>query len=350
MELEEGVRVALPAKKLRLTKTIARAARRSASKWGAATIPDIMGQIEENAPRDLDQRFVRQVVTNMKGFAWLDEPAGWFWLRSLSKNRLLSRMRKILAVAQEIEVAELRAGIARHYHMKGFAPPKRVLLELCRQLPGCRVNGTVIIADPPIDWRPLLRETERTMVTVLKEHGPIMQRAMFEELCLARGMKRSTFYVYLDYSPVIERFGYGVCGIRGAQAAPGLIEALIPKHRFTTVRVDHGWTGQGRVWIGYRVSRAMAANGVFSVPPGFKKHLHGDFSLRAADGSGLGTLVIDGSTGWGIGPFFRRRGGEPGDVLVILFDLSTRVASVEIGDEDLLDKFHDDQAKNDPDL
>jgi hypothetical protein len=40
-----------------------------------------------------------------------------------------------------------------------------------------------------------------------------------------------------------------------------------------------------------------------------------------------------------IGPFFRRRGGEPGDYLVVDFDLQAREAMVHIGDAGLLDGF-----------
>jgi len=36
---------------------------------------------------------------------------------------------KILAVAPQIDVSELRAGISRNDRMEGFAPPRRVLLE-----------------------------------------------------------------------------------------------------------------------------------------------------------------------------------------------------------------------------
>ena len=47
----------------------------------------------------------------------------------------------------------------------------------------------------------------------------------------------------------------------------------------------------------------------------------------------VGNLVAKDTSVWGLGPFFRRRGGEPGDTLTIRFDLKGRVAVVELGDE-----------------
>ena len=176
------------------------------------------------------------------------------------------------------------------------------------------------------------------------EHGPVMQRAKFEELCAASGMKRATFYAYLDYSPVIERFAPGVYGLRGAAVEPGVVEALIPPYQpRIPIRLDHGWTSDRRVWIGFRLSEAMLNSGVFSVPGGLKDYLQGEFTLKSSEGTIVGTAVVKNAAAWGIGPFFRCRGGEPGDVLVIVFDLKAREAILSIGDDDLLEQFQPKQ-------
>lgn len=170
-----------------------------------------------------------------------------------------------------------------------------------------------------------------------------MQRAKLEQQCLALGMNRSTFYAYLSYSPVIERFASGVYGIRGAKIDPGVVESLIPHgQRPTSVRLDHGWTGDRRIWIGYRLSEGMVGNGAFSVPGGMKQFLQGQYTLKSSDGVKIGTVVVKENSGWGLGTFFRRRGGEPGDTLLIIFDAKAQEATVSIGDESLLDQFQMD--------
>ena len=314
-------------------------AQRAIARYGVATTSEIAAAVQERTSLPATAEFVASVMEGQSGFEWLDREAGWFFLRSTRKNRVVSRIRKILSIAERIHVSELRSGIARHNAMKGYAPPRRVLLELCRHLPHCLVEGEYIRAEPKMDWRAVLRGTEHTMVQVLMEHGPVMQRAKFEELCLGRGMKRATFWVYLDYSPVIERFAPGVYGLRGAGVDPGFVQSLIPHcTRRTPVRLDHGWTTDRKIWIGYRLSEPMLASGVFSVPPGLKSFLQGSFALKADDGALVGTIAVKDGTGWGIGPFFRCRGGEAGDTIVIVFDLKAKEALLSIGDDDLMEE------------
>ncbi len=59
-----------------------------------------------------------------------------------------------------------------------------------------------------------------------------------------------------------------------------------------------------------------------------KSYIQGEFGLVSPDGQCVGRLVVKDTQAWGLGPFFRRRGGEPGDVLEIVFDPKERIASV----------------------
>jgi hypothetical protein len=46
----------------------------------------------------------------------------------------------------------------------------------------------------------------------------------------------------------------------------------------------------------------------------------------------IGQLVVSDRATWGLGPLFRRRGGEPGDILLLTFDLQRRQVSARLGD------------------
>jgi hypothetical protein len=83
----------------------------------------------------------------------------------------------------------------------------------------------------------------------------------------------------------------------------------------------------------------MLSNGIVSIPAALKAFVQGRFGLMTDDNSKIGTLAVKDNSGWGLGPFFTRRGGEPDDYLSILFDLSQRVATVRIGDASLLDEL-----------
>src|SRR5207244_3993550 len=129
-------------------------------------------------------------------------------------------------------------------------------------------------------------------------------------------MNRPTFYVYLQYSPILNRYAPGVYGLRGANVSSATIQTLIPKIRRVRVTKDYGWTESGQIWIAYSLSAAMISSGVATLPAGIKRYVEGDFSLKTEDGLQIGTLVAAPSNVWGFGPFFRRRGGEPGDYLL----------------------------------
>jgi hypothetical protein len=317
---------------------VVRVAHKAVSRWGVATHDDVAMSASEVGRSLVGSELVVRVLTAYSDYRLLDGEAGWFTMLS-SRNSLRNRMRKILSVTSPISLAELRAGLGRHYRTQGFAPPSRVLLTLCRLLPGYRVEGSMIFAEPALDWRVVLTGVERQMVGVLKERGPVMSRAEFEELCVARGVGQSTFYVYLDYSPVLHRYARGVYGLRGAEVPAGLVERVQPaRTRSGKVLVDFGWTKNRQVFCHYRLSAAMISSGVFSVPTSMKSFLYGQFAVESPDGGRFGTITVADSGAWGVGPFFRRRGGEPGDYLLIVFDLGRHVSVMRLGDESLKDR------------
>ena len=316
----------LPAKILQI-------ARKSISHWGVTTIEDVTAQVRQTKAASLDVGFAVKVLKTQDDFEWLDEASGWFWLTSLGRNSLLTQIDKVLSVAPRIPVSELRVGVSRHHRREGFAPPKRVLLALCERLPGCRVEENIVVADPPRDWAETLADTERTLAGILKEHGPVLERQRLEDLCTAGGLKRDSFYIHLTYSPVIERFAQGVYGLRGSAVPPGLAESLATRRSKSKLIRDYGWKDDGGIEICYRLSKSVLSNGIVSIPAGIRHYVQGRFTLKTADSMEVGTLVVKDTSGWGLGPFFRRRGGEPGDTLTIRFDLKHRVVVVERGDE-----------------
>lgn len=243
-----------------------------------------------------------------------------------------------MAVADRIEVSELRGGLSRFHRLKGFAPPRRVLLEFCREALGYRIEDNTIIADPaPPDWMSVLGETEQTMVGLLRKFGPLLPTEEFEKRCLEAGMNRATFWQYLQYSPIIERYSPGIYGLRGETVPAGLIESLTRKRRRTTVLKGYGWMKDGKIWLGYRLSKALVGNGVPSTPSGLKNLIEGEFTIKTPDGSTFGKFVSKASGAWGLGPFFRRRGAEAGDFLLLILDITTRVTVAFLGDESLLE-------------
>src|SRR5712691_9749198 len=118
--------------------TIVLIARRVISRWGMATVPNVVAEVRKVEYGVCDRKLVVSALACLGGFHWLEQSADWFWLSDNHNNPVLNRIREILSVVNPINISELRAGIGRDRSMKGFSPPKRVLLEFCRQAPGLR--------------------------------------------------------------------------------------------------------------------------------------------------------------------------------------------------------------------
>jgi hypothetical protein len=197
--------------------TIVRIARRLISRWGLATISNVVAEVGKVESDVCDRNLVVSALACLRGFHWLEQSADWFWLSDQTNNPVLNRIRKIVSVANPINISELRAGITRHYKMKGLSPPKRVLLEFCRQAPGLRVNGEAVKAEPPVSSDDVLSQIEKDIVHILSEHGGTMATSEFKSVCVGMGVNRSTLYLNLLNSPIISRFGghlYGLIGSR----------------------------------------------------------------------------------------------------------------------------------------
>lgn len=322
-----------------VARLVRRAGRKSIEHWGVASIADVANRVASEHSQSVSPEFVARTMQKEAGFRWLDAATGWFWLAATPRNRAINQMRKILSVTSHIDVSELREGMSRHYRVEGFAPPRRVLLELCRQIPEYKVEDQTISADPPLDYERVLAETERTMTRIMLANGRVMRRGDFESRCLEAGMKRSTFYMYLDYSPILARYAPGVYGLRGANVTPGQIQTLIPGRTPQKVVLDNGWTKGGQIWIAARLSQAVLASGVLGIPSGVKRFVNGQFRLKTEDGLTVGMLNSRGGSAWGFAPFFAQRGGEPGDHLTIVLDPKTREAVVHLGDDRIIDQL-----------
>jgi DNA-directed RNA polymerase alpha subunit len=323
----------------RIPKLILHLINKSIEHWGVATFADILEQVKHETPEVVDEHLTLAVIDQVKHLHWLDSSGGWFWIASVARNRLINQIKKILSVSGAIDVVDLRSGVGRHHRMEGFSPPSHILLEFCKQAPFCRVEGNTVIADPPLTCDEILDTTERTMAAILKEYGPIMSRVDYQKKCVGRGIKESTFFAYLRYSPIITKYAVGVYGLRGSKVQPGAVESLKPKRTPERSLIDFGWTTDGRIWIGRKITTNLMETGVLSIPTAMSQFLQGDFTFKAADGAQLGNLTIKDVSGWTLKPFFRRRGGEAGDFVVLIFDVGSHEVKGFIGDAELLEEF-----------
>jgi hypothetical protein len=111
---------------------------------------------------------------------------------------------------------------------------------------------------------------------------------------------------------------------------------MMPRGPQVRALQDHGRISDDVVWVAYRLTASTIRSGIVNIPADLKELLAGLFSLKAEDGAEIGTFSIRHHTGWGLQPYFRRRGGEHGDILLAMFDLASRSVVVQLGDGELL--------------
>jgi len=314
------------------------AAARLVSHWGATTIADLEIELKEGG-FEAESHFLVTALAGTNEFRWLDQERGWFWIRG-SRNRLLNQVEKIMSVCGSIELGELRAGVGRPYRTSGFRPPREVLATLCVDTKQYLRQGDRISGGPALrDWQEVLGANERLLAQVLFDKGPVMRRDELERIVVTEhGLNRSSFYVYLTYSPIIERYAAGVFGLRGAPVSAAEIDAMIPVRVRHQVLQDFGWTDSGLLWSAYRISPAAESTGILGTPAAIQTAAAGRYELFAENRRPAGTLVIEQAM-WGLSPFFRRWGVEAGDVIVIVLDLRTRQATVSVGTDELLLRY-----------
>jgi hypothetical protein len=213
--------------------TIVRIARRAISHCGMATISDVVADVRKVERGVCDRNLVVSTLACLGGFHWLEQSAGWFWLSdNRNNNRVLNRIRKILSIANPVNISELRAGVARDYRMKGVSLPKRVILEFCRQAPGLRVDDEAVKAEPAVNSKNVLSQVERDIVRILSEHAGTMAASEFRLVCLGMGVNRRTFYQNLVSSPIVSRYAGGLYGLVGSGERSGRgARLLFPEHR-----------------------------------------------------------------------------------------------------------------------
>ncbi len=318
-------------------------ARRLTSYWGATTVAELTSVISEGGTT-LTEDVARHALELVPGTQFLDPERQWLWIPDTARNRLLNNVLKVMSVAGSIDLEELRDGIGRHHRSRGFRPPRSVLARICSESGRYEVRDGRAIGKAGLpEWRDVLAANERLIATALFEHGPVMRRTDLEDLVVGSyGMKRNSFYIYLTYSPILERYAPGVFGLRGARTSAAEISAMIPPLRRSQVLRDHGWTPDRRIWIVYRLSPGARSTGVLTVPAALAPLLRGQFELTTDDRTVVGSITIEDAKLWGLSGFFRRRGVEAGDHVLLTFTLGEGTARVEVGGSDVALRYEDE--------
>lgn len=313
--------------------------RRKTSELGCVNIQSLCSEIEIEETR---ANVVRQFLEVSQAVDWLDEDKEWMYLRNVARNRLFNLCEKVLSVCPSIGIGELRRAVSRSRRL-AMAPPQTVLASFVERerlgtIQGSRITATSsqTVVSP--------ESAEGKMLRVLDEFGPIMDGEEMAERCIAAGMNATTFYIYRLVSPIVSALGKGVYCRVGSEVPLGAVEDIVSRRRAIMRVSDHGWTPKGSLWFGVELSRMIMTAGSIRLLSFVSDLVQGEWSVKLPDGGTYGTVTCRDSFIWTFRKQLKVLGAEPGDLMVLEFDIRARTVLVRVGGPGLFETVQEAEA------
>jgi hypothetical protein len=181
---------------------IRRLARQKVRQCGMASISDLLNEGASLEAGRRERNIVKALLLPDKDLQWLDKSSEWFWFSEVIRNPALTRIRKMLCVANPLGLKDLRAGLER---MSDAIPPDEALVAFCQQMPGIAVHGDSVSASDPINPGKVLNGTELDIFRTLSEQGGRMPVSDLIYRAKDLGIKRPTFYQCVSHSSIVFR-------------------------------------------------------------------------------------------------------------------------------------------------
>jgi hypothetical protein len=197
-----------------LGRAIVNAAAKHVEHHGAARVSLVAQEVARGRRGPVQAEFVRRILQTRLDVRWLDKSGEWFWLASVPRNRLITRVEKVLAISPRISLSKLNQAISRDY--RPLRIPDSILRSFCAGLAWCQISGRDVTASSELKVEGLVSGGEAVACALLREHGGVMPLAHLKERCLEAGVKRANLWRVLSFSPLIRRVDKEVYGLIGA--------------------------------------------------------------------------------------------------------------------------------------
>jgi len=333
---------------------ICRVARKKAGASGVVNAHDVAATVSAASGHTCSVEDVTTTLNASRRFRHLAGP--WYWASDIppGRNRLVNMCKRMLSVTSPISVTRLRDGLKREYMFRNLSmpdrfelrtPPAAILRDFLRDHPDFVVaSNEDVRPSGPLDYRTLLSPFDQILVDVFRSSpSAVLDRVTILRECAERGASLATVSQNLTYGCLIEHLDTNIWTLRGSEVSPAAVEALRqanalrPKEKRV---MDFGWTADGGLWVAALVPPPTQPF-VFSCPGASRPYLAGQaFAAAMRDSTACGTLrVTDNGIIYGFNAFQQLSGCDAGDIVVVVFDLVERVATLMVGDEELLDRY-----------
>jgi hypothetical protein len=287
----------------------------------------------------VDPDFVRAVLLTDGSFQCLPGNADWWWrpiAASRGRNRLVNTIVKVMAACRSIQLGELREASRRHVRSNHIALPTRALRAICASLPFLAVRDNVIEALPDkFNWDSALNQSDQLLLEIFNR-GVVLDSYTVSEEGLALGINENSLSIYKTYSPLLWKPVAGHYSVVGSDIPTGLIDELErKKERPGRPTLGFGWTADHKLLFARNITDGVWLSGIVNLPAAVQEFVVGEYRLFGLGKHELGDIHMRDGSVFGIKPFLRMFGGDPGDVLVLLFDLKEKRCESWLGGREL---------------
>jgi hypothetical protein len=297
---------------------------------GCANIINLAGVARKIFGANTSQAFAEAAVRSAGRFEWLNQETGWFWYIPLGddQNRLVDQIKRVLSVAPCISLTDLRTALRRVQHQESFTPPLSVLAAICKRLLFTYLEGDKVVqVASALQWASILDPQERTLMDILKLHGPLLRHEEFLKHCCERGINENSFGQLSAHSVILQSPCPGMYALVGV-TIPGDIE-----NGGTLAYDDHGFLPDAKVFLCWKLSASDVQSGVLRVIEPVSTFMEGDYNLKSVTGSETGSIQIRQRALWNVRPLLCEVGADVGDILTVILCQREHLAIGMVGNE-----------------
>jgi hypothetical protein len=297
---------------------------------GCANIHALTDCAREIFGPNATQGFTEAAARTVPQFEWLDRESGWFWYmpdRAGDANRLADQIKRIMAVAPRVRLADLRSAIRRDHPVGGFAPPRNVLASICKRLRFTHVEDDAVVRMPSSQRSNGVDPDDAALASIFQAHGPLLAQAELLERCRERGINEKSFGGSTLRSALLQSPVAGMYALIGTNLAPAPMKE-------SPAIADHGHLSEDRMFMAWQLDSTTLRSSALRVP--VSPFAEGDYRLETAAGDALGSVHIHQRACWDVRALLRDAGADTGDVLVLVFSPRDQAATGLIGDETIV--------------
>jgi hypothetical protein len=302
---------------------------------GCANVTQLVQDAQGLLGPNVTERFTEALIRAGGPFEWLDRESKWFWYITDGSNRVVQQVQRSLALSGRIKLSMVRSAIQRDNGLGNFTPPTKIIEAVCRRVLGWQIEGDSISQVPAMAQRnDALAPNERLLATILREHGPAIERAKLMELCRARGIDDQAFEQLVRPSLLLHENEQGL--VASSDTELGTAPTADAENGDPLAARSQALLSEGKVLLAWKLQPSIVESGALRVPEPINSFVQGDYSLRTLGGSReIGLLHIRQRACWDVRRLVLALGGEPDDTLAIVINPRNRTAAGLIGADDV---------------